>query len=220
MFALALLSLAHAGTKTCTYRGLPTTLTWDDAGHLRVLDGEDLLVEVDLELPSGTTSARCLPEGARFLTDTHAARGKLTLATRTVSLGSVLDTLDPARFERNRKREQEALTCSRTAVWDDYGDGWRVRALTSDVAAAGEPEVLQLSLLPSTTYRFSACVDASATDLTLQLVDLEGKVVQTAGGSGRSRTLTVESPAVATRFVVVRHDGASEAGISVAVGYR
>ena len=219
MLALVLLT-AHAGIQHCTFRGLPVELGWDDAGTLQLKDGADVLASVPLDLPAGQTSARCLPEGVRFLTDTREAHGKLTLATRTVSFTDLLDTLDPARFTRNQQREEEALSCTRTSIWEDYGEGWRVRSLTADVLSPGRDQVLQLALLPATTYRVSACVDGSAGQVQVELYDGDGRLVLAGAQGSRKKSLEHHSEAAGSAFVVVRHDGASEAGVSVAVGYR
>ncbi|MCB9671339.1 MAG: hypothetical protein H6736_23170 [Alphaproteobacteria bacterium] len=218
MVLLTLAALAAPGSKSCTYRGLPATLAWDGT-HVVFLDGEAELLKVPVALPEGVTTARCLPEGLKLLTDV-SRDGKLTLETHKVDFSKLLDTLDAERFTRNQRREEEALTCNRTTVWEGYGEGWRVRSLTSDVVPTGNERVLLLSLLPDTRYRFSACADASATGMSMELIDLEGRVVKRSSGDSRRQEIIVENVETVTRYLLVQHTGPSEAGVSVAVGYR
>ncbi|MEZ4317741.1 MAG: hypothetical protein R3F61_09555 [Myxococcota bacterium] len=98
MVVLLAVAFADGGAKTCVMRGLPLKIDWTEQGAVKVRDGSDVLVSVDVGALVGTTTLKCLPEGLQFLTDTHRIPGKITLEKVNVGLGPTLDSLDPARF--------------------------------------------------------------------------------------------------------------------------
>lgn len=120
--------------------------------------------------------------------------------------------------------EAQAETCVRTKVWDGYADGWAIRTMTSTTLESGKTKSYLVTFYPGKEYFIQTCGDDSVTELEVLLYDADGKVVQRSTGGGKEPTLLHKTEALASYYVVVHarslKQGASDAGVSVAVTYR
>ena len=238
------LALGSAGSRTCVFRGISMEIRWKEDGTVKVLDRGRLLVSADAGKFVGTTTASCLPEGVKFLTDTHEVPGKLTLETAKIGLSSVLDTLDPARLKaaaaprprpraRPRPRPQPAAApprqdpaersvkeCVQTTVYAAYDDGWALRSIVVDTIDAYDRRNYVVSLVAGNEYRFVGCGESNLANVDLILYDQEGVPVSRDETSSRQPQMSFRPAKTGQYHVFVMNPSGYDAAISMGVVYR
>ena len=120
--------------------------------------------------------------------------------------------------------ESKAESCLRTKVWEGYSDGWAIRTMTSSMVDAGATRNYLVTFYPGKEYQIQTCGSDEVQDLDVLIYDLDGKVIKRDDTTDREPKLSFSSDKIATYYVVVHArklaDGASNAGVALAVTYR
>ena len=94
-----LLAFAHAADLSCDYRGLAATVRWSHDGLVQLLDGDEVLTEVQGgPMDPSTVAGSCRGEGVRFVWGGDEAI-TMSVATQSIDFGPLLDVLSGARFD-------------------------------------------------------------------------------------------------------------------------
>ena len=143
----------------------------------------------------------------------------MTKTLMTACLGLSLFTSTAAMADEN-----EAETCLRAMVWEEYADGWAIRTLTSTELTNGKTRSYLVSLYADNEYRINTCADAGAANLDVLIYDTEGNIVVRDETTDREPMIDFTPKASGTYYVVVylreAAEGAEKAGVAMAVVYR
>jgi hypothetical protein len=105
--------------------------------------------------------------------------------------------------DRDRFAESDVETCVRAKTWEARDDEWRLRMADKARLEAQGSKSWAVSLLPTTEYRVVTCGSAEVTDIGLELLDADGNVVASAGGS-RDPSVGFRPPKTGAYTVVAR----------------
>jgi len=133
----------------------------------------------------------------------------------------VENTINP---ELDLPDETQARSCLEVKVWEDYGDEWSMRSINVDHMSEGEFKAYPITLLEGLEYRFLACTDEKAHNVTISMYDGEGNVIKNIQEDGREAIL--EWKAVETERVfltveaTVTDEDMKQVGTSIGILYR
>lgn len=120
--------------------------------------------------------------------------------------------------------EAEAEACVRQKVWDDYGDGWSIRTLTSTTLKSGSTRNYLVTLYKGNEYQVKTCSDEGTKNIDVLLYDLDGNIVIQDDTTDGAPSITFKPEQTATYYIVAYGrelgPGQDAAAVAVAVTYR
>ena len=120
--------------------------------------------------------------------------------------------------------EAEADTCLRTKIWAGYNDGWAVRTATTTKLGEGEHRIYLVTLYAGNEYQLQVCGDNQVTDADIVLHDANGQELARDETDDREPLVSYKPEGTDTYYVAVYaaqlNEGASDAGVALAVTYR
>ncbi|MEL6343466.1 MAG: hypothetical protein AAFV53_10055 [Myxococcota bacterium] len=132
---------------------------------------------------------------------------------------------EPVKEERSvsaQANRDEAESCLRTKILDDYQEDWAVRTTNNKTLQEGEDHVYSVILYAGNEYRIQGCGDQASVDVDLVLYDADGNEIDRDESVDRE-PLLMYTPRKTATFYVVLHaaDVAGQAtAIAMAVTYR
>ena len=143
----------------------------------------------------------------------------MTKTLMTACLGLSLFTSTAAMADEN-----EAETCLRAMVWEEYADGWAIRTMTTTTLKNAATRNYLVTFYKGNEYQIRTCADGAMKNLDVVLYDLDGNVVLRDDSDGKQPLLTYKPEQTTTYYIVVHArelvNKDKDAGVAVAVTYR
>ena len=119
---------------------------------------------------------------------------------------------------------EESNECLRPVLWEDYDDGWTLRAVDHLIMQNGELDLRNLQLVGGLEYRFRLCGDQHLQGLDVYLVDEQGEILTQDAFDEREASMLYAPSQSGSVGLFIRPDGmavdAVGSSLSLSVSYR